>query len=264
MLTVITPVFNGISFIESCITTVIEQKCLDVEHIIVDGGSSDGTVEAIKQYAEKYPHIRWVSERDKGQSDAMNKGVIMAKGEIIGFLNVDDYYEPGALNCALERFAILPEPSLLVGNCNMWDNDGNLWFVSRPSRIGLRDLLLGRFIEAFPMNSSAYFYHKSLHERIGLYETDEHYGMDVHFIFKAVQQATVTYVDKTWGNYRYLEGTKTYEDDKSGGNAMRVKRITEHYRKRQPIYYRIYLAVVETWEKIMNLGHNSPFIPRRQ
>ena len=106
MISVITPVYNGESFIESCIKIVIEQNCGDVEHIIVDGGSQDGTVTIIKQYAEKYPHIRWISEADQGQSDAMNKGLDMAKGNIISFLNVDDYYEPLVLN-KIQNFLII-------------------------------------------------------------------------------------------------------------------------------------------------------------
>jgi len=257
MLSIITPVFNGIRFIEFCITNVIEQRCPDLEHLIIDGGSIDGTVEVIKSYAERYRHSRWLSEKDKGQSDAMNKGIQMAVGNIIGFLNVDDYYAPGALHEAVNLMKTLPNPSLLVGNCNVWDDDGNLLFISRPTKIGLKNLLLGRFMEAFPMNPSAYFYHRSLHDRIGQYETDEHYGMDVHFIFKAVKQAKITYVDKTWGNYRYLEGTKTYEDDKNGGNEIRVKEITEYYRKEQQTYYQIYLSTIETFIKIFTTVRNN-------
>lgn len=249
-LSIITPVFNNVRFIEFCINNVIEQNCSGMEHIIVDGGSTDGTVAIIQGYAGRYKHIRWVSEKDRGQSDAMNKGISMANGAIIGFLNVDDYYESGALLEALDFFSDKHEPTLLVGNCNVWDNDGKLWFVSKPSEIGLKNLLLGRFIAAFPMNPSAYFYHKSLHKSIGHYEVDDHYGMDVHFVFKAVQQATVVYIDKLLGNYRYLEGTKTFEDDKSGDNSIRVKRITGHYRESQPIYYRFYLAIIEACIKI--------------
>lgn len=247
LLSIVTPVFNGIRFIEFCIKNVIEQNFHDIEHIIVDGGSTDGTVEIIKNYAEQYDHIQWVSEKDMGQSDAMNKGIAKARGEIMGFLNVDDYYEPGALSEAIALFDGIQEPVLLVGNCNVWDNDDKLWFVSRPAKIGLKNLLLGRYMEAFPMNPSAYFYHRSLHKKIGLYEINEHYGMDVHFIFQAVQQAKIIYVDKTWGNYRYIEGTKTYEDDNSGGNTLRINRITEQYLKQQPLYYRLYLAVVKKW-----------------
>jgi glycosyltransferase involved in cell wall biosynthesis len=264
MISVITPVYNGIRFIESCITNVIEQACPDMEHIIVDGGSADGTVEIINRYADRYRHIRWLSEKDHGQSDAMNKGVRMAGGSILGFLNVDDYYAPGALREAIELMDALPEPSLLVGNCHVWDDDGNLWFISSPSQICLKNLLLGRFLEAFPMNPSAYFYHRSLHERIGDYEIDEHYGMDVHFIFKAVQQASVTYVDRNWGNYRYLEGTKTYEDDRSGNNAIRVKRITEHYLKKQKKYYQFYLTLVKTHMKMVHFSRRFSFRRRRQ
>ncbi len=116
MISVITPVYNGEKFIESCIQVVIDQNCPNVEHIImdVDGGSTDRTVEIIKKYAEKYPYIRWISEKDKGQSDAMNRGIAMAKGEILAILNVDDYYEPNVLNQISKIFETLPEPSLLM------------------------------------------------------------------------------------------------------------------------------------------------------
>ena len=172
-LSVITPVFNGSRFIEFCIRNVIEQNCPDVEHIIIDGGSTDGTVDVIQRYAREYPHIHWITEKDKGQSDAMNKGIKMATGEILGFLNVDDYYEPGALCEALEMFRDLPEPTLLVGNCNVWDDDGNLQNVNKPATVSFLTLLM-LYIPAFPANPAAYFYHKSLHKIIGLYDVDEH------------------------------------------------------------------------------------------
>ena len=135
---------------------MIEQNCGDVEHIIIDGGSQDGTVTIIKQYAEKYPHIRWISEADQGQSDAMNKGLDMAKGNIISFLNVDDYYEPLVLNKIQKFFNNLPEPSLLVGNCNIWDSQGNLKGVNKPSKLHITDLLLGWTFAQPPVNPSAY------------------------------------------------------------------------------------------------------------
>ena len=84
MISVITPVFNGETFMEECIRVVINQACPDVEHVIIDGDSKDRTVEIIKMYAAQYPHIRWISEKDDGQSDALNKGVTMAKGDILG------------------------------------------------------------------------------------------------------------------------------------------------------------------------------------
>ena len=256
-LSIITPVFNGIRFIEACIRNVIDQQCPGVEHIIIDGGSTDGTAAVIERYASEYRHIRWLSEPDRGQSDAMNKGIALAVGEIVGFLNVDDYYELDVLNRIVERFSSLTEPALLVGNCNIWDDHGSLLTVNRPSGISYFNLLKGDYETSFPMNPSAYFYHKSLHGRIGLYDVDEHFSMDVHFIYKAVQQARVVYVDELWGNYRFLKGTKTYMDDRSGQNQVRVAAITDHYRKSAPLQYRARLAIRHTVCRLCRLFTRS-------
>ncbi len=250
-LSVITPVLGGARFMEFCIQNVIAQNCPEAEHIIIDGGSTDGTVDVIRRYAEKYPHIRWVSQQDKGQSDAMNRGIEMASGGIIGILNVDDYYEPGCLREVVELFKKLPEPALLVGNCNVWDDDGRLQWVNKPSRVSLLTLLM-LYIKAFPANPAAYFYHRSLHEKIGGYDVREHYGMDLHFLFRATRAAHLKYLNKTWGNYRYLVGTKTHTDVTSGLNKIRVMEIANFYRKQAPIHVRLlsslFIAMVKAYK----------------
>src|SRR6516164_880741 len=96
-LSIITPVYNGEKFISECIECVAAQNCAEVEHIIVDGGSNDRTVDILRDKAGVMRHLRWISEPDQGQSDALNKGISMAKAEYIGILNADDFYEPGAL-----------------------------------------------------------------------------------------------------------------------------------------------------------------------
>lgn len=256
MISIITPVYNGERFIEDCIKVVIEQNCLNIEHIIVDGASKDRTVEIIKQYAEKYPHIRWVSEKDKGQSDAMNKGIAMAKGNILAILNVDDYYEPNVLNRVIEIFKTLPEPSLLVGNCNVWDDNNDLLFVNKPSKLKLTDLLLGFEVNPHPMNPSAYFYHKSLHKKTGLYKVEEHYAMDLDFLLKAVQIANVKYMDETWGNYRFIDGTKTINDIKTGQSLLRAEKLFKTHREKLPLYQK-WLVIIKkefytnkTWYRV--------------
>lgn len=236
MISVITPVYQGERFIESCIKVVMDQNCSDVEHIIVDGGSKDRTVDIAKKYAEKYPYIRWVSEEDKGQSDAMNKGIEMAKGEVLAILNVDDFYEPNVLNRILTIFEALPEPSLLVGNCNVWNSDNKLLYINKPARLKLSELLLGFTLNPHPVNPSAYFYHTSLHKKIGFYKVDEHYAMDIDFLFRAVQLANVRYIDETWGNYRLLDGTKTMNDIESGQNVYRLEQLFNIYRKKLPAF----------------------------
>jgi glycosyltransferase involved in cell wall biosynthesis len=243
MISIITPVYNGEKFIESCIKTVIDQNCPTVEHIIVDGDSSDKTVNIIKYYADKYSHIRWISEKDNGQSDAMNKGIAMAKGEIMGILNVDDFYEPNLLNHILDLFKVQQVPSLLVGKCKVWNDKGQLAFVNQPKRLRLVDLLLGDEANHFPINPSAYFYHTCLHKKAGLYKVDEEYGMDLDFILRAVQVANTKYIDEFWGNFRMIEGTKTVTDSKNGQGALRKKNILKNYQQFLPLFQRVYVLV---------------------
>ena len=230
MISVITPVYNGEKFIKSCIKVVIEQACPNLEHIIVDGASTDNTVEIIKQYAQQYSHIRWISEPDRGQSDAMNKGVNMATGEIIGILNVDDFYEPKVLNRVLQIFKNLPEPSLVVGNCNILGDDGQVKYLNKPSKLGLMGLMTLK--HPFPLNPSAYFYHKSLHERIGFYKVDEHYMMDLDFIIKSVQKAKIKYVDELWGNHRQIKETKTMTLMENGQHDEYLRKFLAEHRKK--------------------------------
>lgn len=244
MISVITPVYNGEHFIEACIKVVIEQACPDVEHIIVDGGSTDQTVKIIQTYAENYNHIRWISEKDQGQSDAMNKGILMAKGEIIAFLNADDYYEPNVLNRVSQLFKSMPNPSFVVGNCNIKDEDGTLLGVNKPVRLRLNELLMGCFKYPFPYNPSAYFYHTSLHERVGLYEVTEHYAMDLDFILRAVQAANVKYIDETWGNFVYHQGSKTFNSNSSDQNPARSQKLFRKYRKQLPLSQRWLVTLI--------------------
>jgi len=240
-ISVITPVFNGERFIESCIRSVIDQNCPDVEHLIIDGCSTDRTLEIVKQYSETYPHIRWVSEKDKGQSDAMNKGIRMARGDLMGFLNADDFYEPSALTTALKIFQTLPEPSILIGNCNVIDEHGKLLWLNRPDTMYYQLLQVWRF--KMPNNPSAYFYHRSLHEKIGEFEVEEHYAMDYDFLLRAFRAARVVYVDETFGNFRYYQGTKTSHNVDQGEIWNDARRIARKYAARAGPLYRLHLSL---------------------
>lgn len=253
-LSIITPVYNGAKFIESCILNVIAQQCIYAEHIFLDACSTDGTVDVISGYSKKYPHIRWVSEKDNGQSDAMNKGIAMARGNILSFLNVDDFYEPNTLNRVVEMFKKLPEPTLLVGNCNVLNEDGNLLFVNKPAKLKLAQLLAGPAINPWPINPSAYFYHKSLHDNIGPYNVDEHYVLDVDFLLRAVQVAHLRYVDEVWGNFRLIEGTKTYDDQEINKNITRYQTVLELYKKDLPALTRDMFPIYKIWQRIEHLA----------
>jgi len=226
-LTIITPVYNGEKFIESCLQNVIEQNCPFAEHLIMDGGSKDRTVKILQDYSEKYPHIRYISEKDNGQSDAMNKGIKSAKGSIISFLNVDDFYEPNALNDALKIIETLDEPAFLVGNCNVWDSLGALISVNKP-KVSVPAIIYEHKANDnwnFPFNPSAYFYHKSIHEKIGYYDVNNHYSMDFSFLLKSFQFAKVKYVDKVFGDFRLVEHSKTKRMIETGRSYHEMSKV---------------------------------------
>ena len=230
-ISVITPVFNGEKYIQRCLQNVIDQHTPALEHIIVDGGSNDDTINIVRRFAAKHPHIRWISEPDEGQSDAMNKGRSLAQGRILATLNVDDYYQPGALTAATGLFSGLPPESLLVGNCRVCDAEGRLLYINRPRRLSLMAFLMGF---DHPVNPIAYFYDKAVHDRIGGYDLNEHYAMDIHFLYKAVQSSNVVYVKQTFGTFVELPEAKTTIDKQGAGASTRMATIKRQYRARLP------------------------------
>jgi len=226
MLSIITPVFNGEKYIASCMENVACQDCEYVEHLVIDGGSEDRTMEVVKRFADSHLHLRIYSGKDSGQSEAMNKGLRLAHGEIIGFLNVDDFYEPGILKRVLSLFQHLPKPSLAIANCNIIDADGILIGMNRPAQLSILDLVKGR---ECPYNPSSYFYHKKIHDQIGYYDEKEHLIMDLDFLFRALRVAKVNYYNETWGNFRWMEGTKTFEDFRAGLMFKRSQALRDKY-----------------------------------
>ena len=121
-LSVITPSFNGGEFIEDAIRSVAQQQSVQVEHVVVDGASSDNTVAIL----QRYPQVRWTSEPDDGQSDAINKGFLRATGDLMGWLNADDYYLPGGLEAIARAAEEHPEADVIYGDCVFVDGDGRL------------------------------------------------------------------------------------------------------------------------------------------
>ncbi len=222
MISIITPLFNDKAYIAYCLRNVIDQRCADMEHIVVDGGSTDGSLEILQRVARDHPHIRWIS-LPCNQSKAMNMGIAMARYPIIGMLNSDDYYEPRVLNRIVTLFADAPEPSLIIGNCNVWGDGGVLLAYNRPTKLRAAYLLSEE--ASFPCNPSAYFYHRSLHTDIGMYDESDEYMMDLDFLLRAVRVAHVQHIDETFGNYRKITGTKSVEFQKNPANITHHKNI---------------------------------------
>ena len=246
-LTIITPVFNNVEYIEKCILNVLAQGYEWIEHLIIDGGSTDGTFQLIEQYAQKFTHIKWISEKDKGQSDAMNKGIKMAGGEYISFLNVDDYYTENALSQVRSILTKDASLSFIVGNCNVWQPNGELLYINKPHKLKTSHILSGYF---FPVNPSAYFYRKEIHQKIGGYNTDNHFNMDLEFLINASTVTTLKYYPMDWGNFRLLPNTKTVSDQDLGLLENRKKELFQTYLRKFSLQVRFYTFCISKFESV--------------
>ena len=248
-LSIITPTYNGSKFLAGNLQNVIAQNAMNIEHIIIDGSSSDSSLTILRDYSVRFDHIRWISEPDSGQSDAMNKGIKLARGRVIGFLNVDDYYQPGVLERVIELFAKALPNTIIFGNCIIKDESGRELDIHKPRNISFERMLLGQVIQPYPINPSAYFYHKQLHDIVGNFDVDEHYHMDLDMILRLLQVANVRYVDEHWGNFRYLPGTKTHENIESGGLKKRIDRIIQKYQQHLPLYKKVWILPIYAYAK---------------
>lgn len=167
---IVTPSYNQASYIEEAILSVIEQDYKNIEHIVVDGGSSDGTINILKKYNEK---IIWISEKDEGQGEALNKGFKLSKGEIIGWLNADDLYKPHAVKRAVEAFREYPDVYLVHGNGQYIDDSGNVLMNRYGGDFGIEKL-----IGIDTIMSIATFFRRGVFEMVGFIDETLHFVLD--------------------------------------------------------------------------------------
>jgi len=177
-ISIITPSYNQLMFLRETISSIHDQDVdAEVEHIIVDGGSTDGSVEYLRSLGS---HVRWISEPDLGQADAVNKGIRMARGEIIGWLNSDDLYLPGALQSVADYFKVYPECRWLYGKCSIIDKKGReQWkWITRYKNARLQKFTLNKLLRENFISQPAVFFHKDLVEEVGYLNLDLNYAMD--------------------------------------------------------------------------------------
>ncbi|HEV7801241.1 MAG TPA: glycosyltransferase, partial [Burkholderiales bacterium] len=236
------PTLNSARFVKACVENVHAQEGI-LEHVIVDGGSSDGTIEAVEALRRVHPHVRLIRGPDRGQSDALNKATLASRGDVIGVLNVDDFYEPGAAASALACLREMKAPGIVVGDCKVIDEHGAIRFWNRPVDLRAQALLLGWSYAPFPCNPSAYFYHREVHSIVGGYDVDDHHAMDFDFILSCAQRVETRYVPAHWGNFRLMPGCKTYDDDQG---PLRVAKIIARHRSRMTRMQRLGIRVAKS------------------
>lgn len=229
LLSIITPAFNSAQWLESCIINASNPDTEEIEHLVIDGGSSDGSVEILQRLEKKFHRLKWISEPDSGQSNAMNKGLALAKGKWIGILNADDFYEESTLSRILDIIRRSDDKEkLIVGNLKVIDELNNLISLNRPSSMSLAKMLAD--ICEWPYNPSAYFYHKSVHKKIGSFDENEHHAMDYDFFFRVMMaRIPVEYHNETWGNFRMQPEAKTVLDQATGQAYIRASKIRKKY-----------------------------------
>lgn len=203
-LSVITPVLNAAEFLERTIQNVISQNYPELEHIIVDGGSTDGTLEIIK----KYPSVRLIQEKGS-QSKAFNIGFQAATGEILGAVNGDDTYSEGIFHFVNEYFLNHPDCEFLMGNVQFMEK-GKLGFLNVP-RHTMPEMIYWWEKNAYCFNPVGYFYTPDVRDSVPPFKEDNHYDMDHAFLLEAGSRFRIHKVEKTFGNFYFHEKNKTSE-----------------------------------------------------
>jgi glycosyltransferase involved in cell wall biosynthesis len=176
-LTIITPSFNQASSLETTIRSVLDQGYENLEYFVVDGGSSDGSVDIIERYADRLAW--WTSERDRGQTDALNKGLRRATGDVVAYINSDDWYLPGAFDRAigaLER----SDASWVVGAARFVDEHGELTHVWHPE-LPRTTRRVWWMLDPWGVPQAATFWRRELFERHGHFREDMHYAFDTEY-----------------------------------------------------------------------------------
>jgi glycosyltransferase involved in cell wall biosynthesis len=195
LVSIITPILNNVQYLKSCIETVLNQTYPNVEHIFIDGGSTDGTKEMLAKYNKQYPDkVRFISEVDECRDAAANKGIRIARGEIFGALGSDDLYEPDAIQAVIEFFGTNPDACFVYGTGNYIDEKGR--FIKQ---IPTRDFSLKSFINGnMFVNMTSTFYKREVFERVGLlYVTPEAALVcDTDFVIRVGRVFTLYRIEK--------------------------------------------------------------------
>jgi len=203
LVTIVSPSLNQGPYIETAIESVLTQDYPRLEYMVVDGGSTDGTIETLRRYGDR---LRWVSERDEGQAAAINRGFALGSGEILAWLNCDDYYEKGAVSRVVDCILHRPELMLIYGAARYVDAHGrDLGPCPEVEPFDLERLVHYGDIIAQP---AAFFRRKAFEAVSGLDEA-LHWALDYDLWIRIGRRFPVLYVDELLACYRLTGANKT-------------------------------------------------------
>ena len=234
---VVTPSFSQGQFIDSTIQSILNQNYSNFEHIIMDGGSKDNTLEVLK----KYEHLIWKSEKDRGQTHAINKAIKIATGDIICWLNSDDLLCSNVFNCVNDFFQNNEEKHCLTGNLLKIDEKGE--FLSKDEAILVDfDGLLNRGHRVQQMST---FFRKKVFDNVGLLDESYHYTMDHEFWVRVAKVFKFNIINIDFAMFRLYSSSKTGSDEIKF--VRELLRIKKKYKAKLFTYdtFKLYLMFVK-------------------
>ena len=213
---IITPSYSQAAFLEQTIRSVLGQGYPELEYLLVDGGSTDGSLEIIQKYAHQLTW--WVSEPDKGQADAINKGFRRASGEVVAWLNSDDLYAPGAIAQAVKFLEDHPDVGMVYGNAVSFDQDGHPIKDLTFADWGLEGLVSFKMI-----CQPAVFMRRAILEQSGYLDENYHLMLDHQLWLRIARLTRIKYIPELWAFARHHAGAKNVaQASRFGEEAFRV------------------------------------------
>jgi glycosyltransferase involved in cell wall biosynthesis len=260
-ISVVTATLNRKDYLPRCIEGVAGQSYPYKEHLIIDGGSTDGAVELLKSYAEKYPHLRWISEKDNGISDALNKGLAMATGDIIGVNGDDDFYLPGAFEIVAAEFDQNPSAGVVSGNCEIIHNDGTVESGWKTGFTNRRELIefWKHWGKSVFLPAPSTFFRKEVVDAVGGFDEADRYAMDYHHWIKITEKFGARTIERVLARFRHDEGSISFSQGQEQLAEMYV--ISRKYWGSifNPDFYRLSFSYLEyhKWPPLRDRLRNS-------
>ena len=236
LISVVTPSFNQAAFIEDTLRSVLAQDYANTEYLVIDGGSTDGSVEIIRRYASRISY--WVSEKDRGQSHAINKGFARARGDVLAWLNSDDTYLPGTLSSVARCFAERPDVDLVYGDYIYIDPEGRTLFRRRLfDSMSYETLLYHDYL-----GQPAVFFRRSLLDKVGPVDEQLYYHMDWDLFLRMWKVCQPLHLRAPLATSRLVPTAKSNAQDSETyvAGTLLVQRRHMNRRFRSPLLNRLW------------------------